>query len=149
MVVNLGNNKCKNNNNSKCYINNIRISLLMSIVETSKKNVSNIDRKLYKRKVRTSSINSSSTLFSYSICAVYNRVHRSQNQRLMLKTYIPAINKSIFSKKLYENIFSRDFLYELYACIENHLHVIHSPNLKDSLFVKIDDNLVNKKKHLL
>ena len=51
----------------------------MRIVDTPEKNVSNIDRKLDKRKVRTFSINSSSTLFFCSIRAMYNRVHFSQN----------------------------------------------------------------------
>ena len=50
-------------------------------------------------------MNSSSTLFSCSICAIYNRVHRDQNKLIMLKLYIPGINKSILPKKHYEYIF--------------------------------------------
>ena len=106
MIINLGNIKCKNNNNnSKFHINHVQKYLLMSIVDTPGKYVPYIDSKLDRRKVRSYYINSSSELFSCSIRAIYNRVHRTQNQYLMLKSYIPAINKSIFPKKYYENIF--------------------------------------------
>ena len=63
----------------------------MSIVDTPENYVSNVDKKLDKRKVRTSSIKSSSALFSYSIHAIYNRVHRGKNKPLTLKSYIPDI----------------------------------------------------------
>ena len=46
----------------------------MSIVDTPEKDVSKVDRKLDKRKIRTSSIKSSSTLFSCSIRSMYNIV---------------------------------------------------------------------------
>ena len=39
---------------------------------------------------------------------MYNIVHLDQNQRLTLKTFIPAINTSTFPKKHYENIFSHN-----------------------------------------
>ena len=64
----------------------------MSIVDTPKNKVSKVDRKLDKRKIHTSSINSSSTLFSCSIPAMYNIAHRSPNRNLTLKSYIPGIN---------------------------------------------------------
>ena len=54
IILNLGNNKCENNNNSKFHINHIQKSLLMSIVDTPEKNVSNVESKLYKRNVGTS-----------------------------------------------------------------------------------------------
>ena len=57
IIVNLVNNKCKNNNNSKGHLNHIQKLLLMSIVDTPEKDVSNVDRKLDKIKLRTSSIN--------------------------------------------------------------------------------------------
>ena len=57
----------------------------MSIVDTPVKDVPNVDSKLDKRKIHTSLINSSSKLFSCSIRAMYNRVHRAQNQLLVLK----------------------------------------------------------------
>ena len=76
---------------------------------------------------------------------MYDRVHIYQNQHLMLKSYIPAINKSIFPKEHYENIFSEKLINELHAWIENQPHVIHSPNVNDSLFVKINGTLVKKK----
>ena len=92
MIFNLGDKKCENNNNSTGHINHFQKLLLKSIVNTPKKYVSNFDKKLDMRKVLTSSINSSSTLFSCSICAMYNIVHRAQNKRLVLKSYITAIN---------------------------------------------------------
>ena len=118
----------------------------MSIVDTPLKDIPNVDSKLDKRKIPTSLINSSSKLFSCSIRAMYNRFHRAQNQLLVLKSFIPAINTTIFPKKQYENIFSEKLINELYACIENHPHVIHSPNIKDSMFVKIHGTLVKKQK---
>ena len=48
---------------------------------------------------------------------MYNRVHCDQNQRLMLKSYIPTINKSIFPKKHYENIFTEKLINELHDWI--------------------------------
>ena len=39
MIVNLGSNKCDDNNNSKCQLNNLQNSLLTSIVDTSQKDV--------------------------------------------------------------------------------------------------------------
>ena len=87
----------------------------MSIFDTHENNVSRIDSKLDKIKVSTYSVNSSSIWFSCSICEMYNRVYRAQNQRLLLKSYIPAINKSIFPKKNYENIFSEKIINELHS----------------------------------
>ena len=69
------------------------------------------------RKLRTYSIKSSSTLFSCPICEMHNRDHRAQNQRLMLKSLIPAINTSTFCKKHYENIFSEKLVNELHDWI--------------------------------
>ena len=59
--------------------------IIVSIVDTTEKYLSNVDRKLDKKITRTSSINSSSTLFYCSIIAIYNRVHLAQNKRLTLK----------------------------------------------------------------
>ena len=105
MIFNLSNKKFKRNNNSTGHLNNIQKSLLMSIVDTPKKDVSNVDRKLYRRKIRKSLIKLSSTLFYFSIRAMYNIVHCAQNQCLTLKLFIPAINTSIFPKKHYEKYF--------------------------------------------
>ena len=80
---------------------------------------------------------------------MYNILHCAQNKCLVLTSYIPAINKSIFPKKHYENIFSKKLINELHAWTENHPHVTHSTNVKDSLFVKINGTLLNKQKHLL
>ena len=97
MIVNLSNKKFKNNNKSTGHLNQIQISLWTSIVDTPEKDVSNVDRKADKRKIRTLLIQSSSTLFSCLICAMYNKGHCAQNQHLMLKSFIPAINTSIFA----------------------------------------------------
>ena len=106
MNVNLGSKKCENNNNSTCQLNHPQNLLLMSIVDTPEKDVSNVDSKVYKRTIRAYSIKSLSNLFSCSIRDIYNRVHCGKNKLLMLKSYIPAINESVFCKKHYENIFS-------------------------------------------
>ena len=87
-------------------MNHPQNSLLMSIVDTPENDISKVDRKIDKIKIRTYSINPSSTLFSCSIRAMYNRVRCTQNKRLMLKSYLPGINTSIFPKRLYKNIFS-------------------------------------------
>ena len=78
---------------------------------------------------------------------MYNIFHRAQNKRLMLKSYNTGINTPILPKKHDGNIFSEKLVDELNSWIEN--HVIHSSNLKDSLFVKINDTLVKKQKYLL
>ena len=100
-------------------------------------------------KVSTSSVNSSSTLSSCSMRAMYNIVHRDQKQSLMLKIYLSWINTSIFQKRYYKNIFSRKLVNELHVWVENHPLVIHSPNLKYSLFSKTNGTLFNKHNHLL
>ena len=78
MIVNLGSNKYEDNNNSTCQLNHLQNLLLMSIVDTPEKDVLKFDRKLYKRKVLTSSVNSSPKLYSCSICTMYNRFHRDK-----------------------------------------------------------------------
>ena len=75
MIVNLGSRKCEYKNNSICQLNNIQNLLLMGTSDTPKKDASNVDRNQDNRKVRTTSIHSSSTLFSCSILAMYNKSH--------------------------------------------------------------------------
>ena len=65
-----------------------------------------------------------------------------------MKSCIPGINISILQNKHYENIFSEDLVNELNSWIENHPHVIHSTNVKYSLFVKISNRIVKKQKHI-
>ena len=62
----------------------------------------------------------------------------------MLKSFIPVISVSIFPKIHYENIFYEKDINNLHACIENKPHLIHSPNAKDSVFVKINGTMINK-----
>ena len=71
MVVNLGSNKCENNKNSSPQVTHIHNSLLIIIFNDTENYLSNIDERYDMRKVRTSSVNSSSTLFSCSIRAMY------------------------------------------------------------------------------
>ena len=63
IIVNLGIIKWEDSNKSTYQLNHLHNLLLMSIVDTPEKSVSNVVRKLDKRKIRTSSIKSSSTLF--------------------------------------------------------------------------------------
>ena len=112
MIVNLGSNKYEYNNNYTCQLNNLHNSLFMSIVETNEKDVSKVDRKLDKRKIHTSSINSSSTLFCcliHAMCIIFH--HAKEN---ILKSYTPGINTSILLKKHYENIFFEKLVNELH-----------------------------------
>ena len=60
------------------------------------------------RKACNSLLKSSLTLFSCEIRAMYNRFNREQKQHIMLNSYIPGINISIFPKKNYNNIFSEN-----------------------------------------
>ena len=108
IIVNLLSKKFKYKTNSTFQLNRLQNKLLMSIVDTPEKDVSKVDRKLDNRKISISSINSSSTLFSCSIRAIYNRVHRAQNKRLVLKSYIPGINTYILSNKHYEIYFLKN-----------------------------------------
>ena len=92
MIVNLGSNKFENNDTSSCQLNHLHNLLLMSVYEIPENNLSNVDRKSDIRKVHTSSVKSSSILFSCSIRAMYNRVNFDQKQRLVLKSYLPGID---------------------------------------------------------
>ena len=48
-----------------------------------------------KRKIHTSYVNYSSSIFSRSICAMYNIFCCSQKQHLMLNSYITAVDSYI------------------------------------------------------
>ena len=84
----------------------------MSIVDTPEKYLSNVDRKYDMRKIRTSSVKLSSTLFSCSMLRGYNRVNNSQKKYLMLKSYLPGTKTLIFPKTNYDNIFSKNLVNE-------------------------------------
>ena len=96
MIVNLGSKTGENNYNSSPQLTHLHNSLLMSIIDTPEKDLSNIDRISDMRKVLTSSVKPSSTFCSCSIRAMYDRVNSAQKQCLMLKSYIPGIDTSIF-----------------------------------------------------
>ena len=96
VIVHVNINKENKNNKSSLQLTCLQNSLLIIIVDTPEKDISNVDRKYDMRKVRKSSLNSSSTLFSCPISSIYSRVNCAQKQRLMLKLYIPGINRSIF-----------------------------------------------------
>ena len=59
-------------------------------------------------------MNSSSALFSCSICAIYNRVNCAQKQRLALKSYIPGINLLVYPRINYDIIFDEKLVNELH-----------------------------------
>ena len=71
IIVNSGSKNCEINNNQTCQINHIQKPLLMSMVDTPEKYLSNVDGKSDMIKVSRSSIKSSSTLFYCSIHAMY------------------------------------------------------------------------------
>ena len=56
----------------------------MSIVDNTENKLSNVDRKYDMKKVCTFSVRSSSTLFSCSTRAMYNRVNSAKTKRLVL-----------------------------------------------------------------
>ena len=78
MIVNLGNNKFEDNNNSTCQLIRLQNLLLISTVDTHEKGLSNVDRKSDMRKVRISSVNSSSKLFYFSIGAMYTKLNHAK-----------------------------------------------------------------------
>ena len=75
MIIELGSNKCENSNKSTRQPNHLQNSLLNSIVDTPENYVLNVDMKLYKRKILTSSIESSSASFYCPIHAMYNIIN--------------------------------------------------------------------------
>ena len=75
MIIDLGSNKCENNNKSTRQLNHLQNQLLKIIVETPENDVLNVDMKLDKRKILTSSIKSSSALFYCPIHAMYNIIN--------------------------------------------------------------------------
>ena len=89
----------------------------MSIVGTPEGDLSHINWKYDKRKLRTSSVKSSSKLFSCSVHAIYNRVKIMQKKRLMLKSYISGNNSFICPMRHYENPFSEKLVNELHDCL--------------------------------
>ena len=92
IIVNWGNNKVDNNYNLYPQLPCLQTLLLMRISETPDNYLSNVEGKSDTRKVHTSLIKPSSTLFSCLVRSMYNRVNCSQRQRLMLKSYIPGID---------------------------------------------------------
>ena len=82
MIVNLGRKKGKNSNQSSPQLTRLKHSSLMSIIKTPEKYLSNVECKSDRWKARTSSVNLSSTLFSFSIRAMYNRLNHEENVSL-------------------------------------------------------------------
>ena len=97
--------------------------------------------------MQTSSVKSYSALFSCSVNVMYKRVNCSQNKRLMLNSYITGID-SLIGPNIYYNIFFENILNELPDWIEKQSHVIPSPNVSDSIFVKVNGIIFkNRKTH--
>ena len=68
----------------------------MSILDTPTKDLPNVDRELDMIKVCTYEVKSSSTIFSGSVRAIYNRIKFAKKYCFVLNLYLPGINKSIF-----------------------------------------------------
>ena len=97
IIVKLGSNKVENYDSCPPQLSHIQNALLMSIVDNHK----NFEGKYDRSKVRTSSVNSSSTIFSWSIHAMYDRLNRDNKQHLMFKSYITGMNSLIVPKRHY------------------------------------------------
>ena len=67
----------------------------------------------------------------------------------MLKSYIPGNNSLIYPNRYYNNLFSGKIVNKFYDWMEKNSHVIQSQNVSESLFVKINCDVVNEQKHLL
>ena len=73
----------------------------MIIIDTPEEDLSNVDRKYDKRKVRTYLLKSSLIIFSCSVRAIYNIFNCDKKKRLVLKSYIPGIDSLIGPKRHY------------------------------------------------
>ena len=101
----------------------------MSICGIPEKGLPESGRNTLKIKALKYSMNSSSLLFSCSICAMYNRVHHAQRKHLMLKQFIPGLDSSVGANICYNNYFTQKLVNELHYWVENHPRVIQSPNV--------------------
>ena len=81
------------------------------------------------RKLRASSVELSSTLFSCSIRTMHNIINIALKQLLGSESYLPGINTSIYPKKHHDNSFDKKQVNELYDWTEKHPRVIQYPNL--------------------
>ena len=104
VIVHVNINKENKNNKSSLQLTCLQNSLLIIIVDTPEKDISNVDRKSDMIKVHTSSVKSSLSLFSCTIRAMYSIFNRAQKQSLMLKSYLPGVNLSVYPKSHNENI---------------------------------------------
>ena len=120
MIVNLGSKKDDKNDDSSPKIINLHNTLLMCIVDATENDLLHGEGKSVIRKVCSSSVKSYSTLFSCSVRAMYNKGHRTQNQRLMLKPYITEINLWVGYKRCYNNYFNENIVNKVHDWIEKH-----------------------------
>ena len=84
--------------------------LLMSIVDSPEKDLSNVVLETIHEKSTHESSKVIINISSSSICAIYNRVNCDKKQRLVLKSYFPGINTSIFPNRHNKNIFSEQLV---------------------------------------
>ena len=138
----------KNNIKSTGHLNQIWKLLLMSTFYTPEKYVSNVDRNADMRKILTSFIKSSSTLFivQYVQCIIeFNvlKINVSCWSHLLLKS-----THQFFPGKNQENIYSEKLINELHAWIEHHSHNTF-PQYKRLSVCQNNVILVKKQKHLL
>ena len=104
MIVNLGSNKGKKNNNSSLQLTRLKTSLITSIVDIHENNLSNVDRKYDMRKVRTYSVNQSLTLFSCLMRAMYNIFNYAKKKSHV--EFVPSRDQFIilFKEKLRQHL---------------------------------------------
>ena len=97
--------KCENNNNSTCQLRCLHNILLMNIVNTPEKDLSEKSTYIFRKII----IN----IFPSSIREIYKKVNSSQKECLVLSSYLPRINTSILPRIFYDNIFYLKLVHEL------------------------------------
>ena len=120
----------------------------MSIVDTPENDLSNCEDKSYMRKVRTSSVESSSTRFLCSIHAIYNRVNSAKNN-VSCWNHTPQVIIHWLVQRDIITFSSEKLVNKFYNCIEKHPHVIQSQSFSGSTFFKVNGTLLNKHNHLI
>ena len=83
------------------------------------------------RKLCTSSVKSSSTLFIVEYVQFIIDLIILKKQRLTLKSYIPGINPLIYPKRHDENLFSEKLVNKWHDWMDKQPHLIKPPNVSD------------------
>ena len=110
MIFNLVIKRGDNNDNYSTQLYHLHNSLIMRIVDITEKDFYNDEGKSETRKVYISLIKSSSIIFSCSVREIYNRVHPSQKQRLILRSNL-MWSSPIFSLRSHSLVHSENNSY--------------------------------------